>query len=455
MTAKLSRLLLRSTAFVDSVKVLVASGAGGDGVSIMAHEHGNEFAGPGGGNGGNGGNVFLRCVSNRYDLSHIAKMGSQVTAAAGNSGFARQAHGKRGQDMWLLLPLGSQVTDVDTNSVLFDMDEVGMEVMLLEGGQGGKGNAAFANKWQHSPIESTRGLPGNTLLAHFELKTIADCGLIGFPNAGKSSLLCAVSSSKPAVAPYAFTTLRPFVGVLQTLSGSRCRIADLPGLIDGAYENRGLGHQFLRHVERSKTIAYVIDMNETYLPGGDADVPMEPWDAFDRLRDELEFYSPELSQRAIMVLANKMDIKVDSRGRSLMEKLQHFQDYVKPLPVFPISAALGTGLSPAMEYLTSAVFERNEEEVKTRAIESRDQQEELRRLFELKHNGVFRQADGAAVREEEESDQGSLVDQQLGFAGDSGFGRKDGAYEHSIAYRRLHSYRDWSMRRESRTVAPR
>lgn len=488
---------LRAAEFIDCVKVLLASGAGGDGVSIMAHEHGNEFAGPGGGNGGNGGSVLARCVPNYYDLRHIQEMGSSLAAEAGQSGYARQAHGKRGSDLWLPLPIGCQITDVDTHAVLFDLDTPGVEVMLLEGGQGGKGNAAFANKWHHSPIESTRGLPGNTMLAQIELKLIADCGLIGYPNAGKSSLLAASTSSKPTIAPYPFTTLRPFVGVLHDMFGNCCRIADMPGLIEGAYENRGLGHQFLRHVERSKVLAYVVDMSST---------SPQPWEAVTRLRLELEYYSPALSKRVIMVFANKMDLEKDSDGVSMSAKLQQLRNHVPEVPVFPVSALLGLalcdnsakekcllthalqekcGLSPALDYLSSKVFALVREEKQERKDIQEQEEMELQRLFELKHNGVFRCAtssassqdskrtwktspsehqmeeEASAVKDSDErkedgfcshqdaliEDEKSLVDQQLGniFGNNCLIAPEEDAYEHSIAHRNFHRYRDWTM----------
>lgn len=494
-----SFVFLRAAEFIDSVKVLLASGAGGDGVSIMAHEHGNEFAGPGGGNGGNGGSILARCVSDQPDLRHIRDMGSSLTAETGQSGYARQAHGRKGKDLWLPLPIGSQITDVDTHTVLFDLDVPGVEVMLLEGGQGGKGNAAFANKWHHSPIESTRGLPGNTMLAQIELKLIADCGLIGYPNAGKSSLLAAITSSKPAIAPYPFTTLRPYVGVLHDIFGNTCKIADLPGLIEGAYENRGLGHQFLRHVERSKVLAYVVDMAST---------SPQPWEAVRRLQLELEYYSPDLSKRSVMVLGNKMDIEEDMKGVKLDWKLKELIRCVPELPVFPVSALLSNsfcdsvapeshlllkthrsdcGLTPALEYLVRYVVALQQKEKQERRKLEEDEQRELQRFFELKHNGVFRRGTSSAlpfknstetigtrangggitgetdettlndVVEEEvetldpygsfDSEGHSLVDQQLGnIFGDNGLDTKKGdAYEHSIAHRAFHRYRDWTM----------
>ncbi|KPI88550.1 putative GTP-binding protein [Leptomonas seymouri] len=452
--------------FVDRVKVLLCSGAGGDGASIMSHVHGNEFAGPGGGNGGNGGNVMLRCVKSHTDLSEIEDMGSQVSAGAGCCGFSREAHGKRGQDLWLHLPIGTQVVDMDTNEVLYDLDEAGVEVMLLEGGQGGKGNASFANKYHHSPIESTKGLPGNTMLAQIELKTIADCGLVGYPNAGKSSLLSAISSSKPTIAPYAFTTLRPYVGVLHDLYGNVCRVADIPGLIEGAYENRGLGHQFLRHVERTQCLALVVDMCDTYIPTSSTQAVLQPWDVVELLLQELDYYLAGMSERVIMIFANKMDMEKDSSGSPTRQKLEELKRRVS-LPVFPISAALGTelgpehtstGLAPALQFMCREVFSRQSQEQQVRQFRHSQERAQLERAFRAKHNGIFLPSmhpveSFAAVPSSPTSDGDeasepvpSLVDQQLDFIGNSGLGADFDAYQNSAARGQLHRYRDFTMK---------
>lgn len=456
--------------FVDRVKVLLCSGAGGDGASIMAHEHGNEFAGPGGGNGGNGGNVMLRCVKTCTDLSEVEDMGSQIVAGTGSCGFSREAHGKRGRDLWLQLPVGTQVVDMDTNEVQYDLDEAGMEVILLEGGQGGKGNAAFANKHHHSPIESTKGLPGNTMLAQIELKTIADCGLVGYPNAGKSSLLSAISASKPTIAPYAFTTLRPYVGLLYDLYGNVCRVADIPGLIEGAYENRGLGHQFLRHVERTKCLALVVDMCDTYVPSNSTQAVLQPWDVVELLLQELDYYLAGMSERVIMIFANKMDVEKDSAGTPTRQKLAELQRRVS-IPVFPVSAALGiqlgpqhssTGLAHALQFMCSEVFARQSQEREVRQFRLSQERAQLELAFRAKNNGVFlpsihtmeshstttsaAMAAGSGAEEEDDGAVVSLVDQQFDFVGNSGLGMDFDAYENSAARGQLHRYRDLTMK---------
>ncbi|ORC85210.1 putative GTP-binding protein [Trypanosoma theileri] len=440
----------RNHPFVDAVKVLLSSGAGGDGASVMSHEHGNEFAGPGGGNGGNGGSVMLRCSRKYTDLSHIKAMGNQISAAAGSVGYARTAHGKRGKDLLLELPVGTEVVDVDTNEVVYDVDEDGVELLLLEGGQGGKGNAAFANKWHHSPTESTRGLPGNTMLVQFELKTIADVGLIGCPNAGKSSLLSAISTSKPMIAPYVFTTMRPYVGIIHDLYGNTCRVADLPGLIEGAYENRGLGHQFLRHVERTQSLAYVVDMSTSYTPSDATRMP-EPWEVVETLQKELEYYLPGLSNRAMMIFANKMDVHTDENGVLLTHKLQELQKRVH-LPVFPISAALGialgsshpqAALTPALNFMCEEVFRKKRRQTEIRSAQKRTEAFVLEKTFRAKHTGVFAPAEGLT-----DNNTGglSLVDQQLGTCGCSGLGDNFDGYQRATARGKLHDYRDLTMK---------
>ncbi|CAD2214440.1 GTP-binding protein [Angomonas deanei] len=342
-----------------------------------------------------------------------------------------------------------------------------MEVLLLEGGQGGKGNAAFANKWHHSPVESTHGLPGNTMLAQFELKSIADCGLVGYPNAGKSSLLGAISTSKPTVAHYAFTTLRPYIGVLYDLYGNTCHVADIPGLVEGAFENRGLGHQFLRHIERSKTLAFVVDMYETYNPDPQQ-TPLEPWEVVQLLTDELEYYLPQLSERAILVFANKMDLEIDPHGRRLTDKLEELRQRC-PLPVFPVSAAMGgalgvaheqAGFTPALEFLCEEVFKRKKSEREGKQFRESQLEAQLYNVFKAKNNGIFAATEGKSkpkkysqTLEQEweapgEEEGYSLVDQQLGdLVGHSGLGEVVDGYEHSQARNKLIGYRDLTMRR--------
>ncbi len=442
----------RRRPFVDQVKVLISSGCGGDGASIMSHEHNNELAGPGGGNGGRGGNVFCRCSSKFPDLGHVKAMGPQLCAGAGSVGYARTAHGRNGEDLWLTVPVGTQIIDVDTNSVLYDMDSDSAEVLLLEGGAGGKGNAAFANRWYHSPLEATKGLPGNTILAQLELKMIADCALVGYPNAGKSTFLGAVSTSQPKVAPYAFTTIHPTIGVVYDVLGHSCSIADLPGLIEGAYENRGLGHQFLRHVERTSAIALVLDMVESYSTG-DRSAPEEPWEVLETLQQELEYYMPGLRDRVIMVLANKCDVHADPKGVLVEDKVAELRRRTS-LPVFPIAAALGrvhgaasqAGLGAPIKFLCDHVFAARAKAEAARKARQAAQERQLDAVFRGRHHGSFSSFSRQVGGEPQDNEKFSLVDQQLcNLVGASGHAEAFSAYHHLPEEGNLRRNRDLTL----------
>ena len=388
--------------FTDAVKILVSSGGGGDGAINLHHESNREFAGPSGGNGGRGGNVVLKCSRRHGDLAHIAAFGSFIKADSGLNGGAVKCTGKSGSDLVLEVPPGTQVTDVDTNDVCYDLETEGQEVVLLEGGKGGKGNAMFKSAVNQLPLNATRGLPGNTMLTMFELKSIADVGLVGFPNAGKSSLLAALSTCTPKIAAYPFTTLHPLIGRLQDMLGNTCSIADLPGLIEGSYENRGLGHRFLRHVERSRMLVYVLDMHAPYVPVATdtstaaarrfAERVPPPWEVLQVLQDELEFYQPGLAQRGTVVLANKMDHETDAAGRPTKETFAELQRRVgRRMACFPVSAAVGiadgpgeaSGLPPAVHAICKKVFAMRRDDAKAKAAEKAAVEAEMATKFSI------------------------------------------------------------------------
>lgn len=389
--------------FIDKLRILLSSGRGGDGASIMDAQMNHEFAGPIGGNGGQGGSVFLRASHLYPDLHHLKAMGTSITAGAGGKGKDMLGYGNNGRHLVLDVPLGTVLRDADSNQEVADLStRLNEMVMILEGGIGGKGNAAFKSSVCVSPVSATNGLPGNSVFASIELKTLADVSLVGLPNAGKSSILGAISTCRPEVAAYPFTTLNPFVGKLYSFIGDQtCDIADLPGLVEGAYENRGLGHQFLQHVERSKLICLVVDMNESYCSydyemqrrellrssnlreemnnNGTGDLPIfdtkdvlssalsssssssilsltpSPVEVVDQLIQELYFYDPQLPPRIACVLCNKMDKKVDDNGVPLSQKFIELKNHVrrklgKHVECFPVSAniALNAGNPEAM-----------------------------------------------------------------------------------------------------------
>ena len=243
--------------FVDRVKITVRSGSGGDGASTFRREKYVPNGGPSGGDGGKGGNVFVLADSNLHTLMDY-RYKKHFRADNGRHGQNRNMHGHKAEDMTLRVPPGTVVFDDLTGKVLADLEQEGDLVLLLPGGKGGRGNARFATAVQQAPTIAEKGEAGIEREIRLELKTIADVGLVGFPNAGKSTLLSVVSAARPKIADYHFTTLEPNLGVV-AISGRSFIMADIPGLIEGAHEGQGLGHEFLRHVERTRILIHVVD----------------------------------------------------------------------------------------------------------------------------------------------------------------------------------------------------
>lgn len=309
--------------FVDTAKIYVKGGSGGDGCCSFRREKFVPKGGPDGGDGGTGGDIVIQTDLGEQSL--IAYRFNQHYAAKhGGHGKGKDMHGRRSDDVILRVPLGTVVRD-ENGDVLADMDYAGMEFVVAKGGRGGKGNPRFATSANRVPMECENGVPGEERRITLELKTIADVGLVGFPNAGKSTLLGAVSDAHPKVAPYPFTTLHPVVGVVKLGDYERLTVADIPGLIDGANEDIGLGHSFLRHIERTKLLVYVLDM-----AGTDG---RTPWDDFHALEKELELYMKGLSTRNRMVVANKMDVPESEENFELLKS-----DIDPNIPIIPISA---------------------------------------------------------------------------------------------------------------------
>lgn len=296
--------------FVDKAKVSVKGGDGGNGCCSFRREKYVPKGGPDGGDGGGGGDVILRAVTGEQSLVTLV-YNRHFHAPRGPHGKGKTLHGRRADDIYLNIPIGTMITDADTGEFIVDMNQQDMEFVVAHGGKGGKGNPRFATSTNRAPMDCEVGYPGDERNIFLELKTIADVGLVGFPNAGKSTLLRALSHARPKVAPYPFTTLHPVVGVIDFDDFTRVSVADIPGLIDGAHENIGLGHEFLRHIERTSILAYVLDM-----AGVDGRVP---WEDFHNLRNELELYMKGLSQRPAIVLANKMDLPESAENLELLK----------------------------------------------------------------------------------------------------------------------------------------
>lgn len=318
--------------FVDEKRLLVRAGKGGDGAILFRKEKYVPRGGPDGGDGGNGGSVFLKGASNLHALSHLSSI-DRIEAQAGQMGGHQLRTGKAGEDKTVLVPLGTQVFDGET--LIGELLEENQELRIAKGGSGGWGNWRFRNSVDQVPHRANPGTPGEELNVRLSLQLIADVGLIGLPNAGKSTLLSAISNARPKVANYPFTTLEPQLGVVQLGSGddaSTFVVADLPGLIEGASSGRGLGTAFLKHAERTKTILHCcsLEQNDEVL-----------LDAYRTIRQELESWSPTLGEKPELIVLTKADTVIPEELEGRVSTL------AKQLPTQPlvISAAARQGLA--------------------------------------------------------------------------------------------------------------
>lgn len=302
---------MKAKTFIDQVEVLVRSGKGGDGSMSFRREALVEFGGPDGGDGGRGGDVVFKASEHVNSLLSLY-YDPKCFAQDGGPGQSQKMYGKRGKDLVVPVPLGTEVYDADTGLQIADITEPGQSVVVAKGGAGGFGNVHFKSSVNQAPTEHTPGGPAEELRLRLELKTIADAGLLGFPNAGKSSLLSVLSSATPKIASYPFTTLNPVVGTIIYEDYAKVRMADVPGIIEGAAKGVGLGLAFLKHLERARVLVYVIDMAGTD--------NREPWKDYEVLKREIEEYSAELAERPCLVVANKMDAEVSAENLSRFTK---------------------------------------------------------------------------------------------------------------------------------------
>ena len=302
---------MKSKTFIDQVEVLVRSGKGGDGAMSMRREALVEFGGPDGGDGGRGGDVVFKASEHLNSLLSLY-YDPKCFAQDGEGGKGQKMFGKRGKDLVVPVPMGTEVYDAESGLFVADLTEPGQTVIVAKGGVGGFGNVHFKSSVNQAPTEHTPGGPAEERRLRLELKTIADAGLLGFPNAGKSSLLAALSSATPKIASYPFTTLNPIVGTIRYDDYAKIAMADVPGIIEGAAKGVGLGLAFLKHLERSKILVYVID-----LAGTDNRLP---WEDYLVLKKEIEEYSVELAERPALVVANKTDAAAASVAEGRFEE---------------------------------------------------------------------------------------------------------------------------------------
>ena len=334
--------------FIDEAKIVVAAGDGGNGIASFRREKYEPEGGPDGGDGGHGGNVHVvadRNVNTLIEYRYVRRF----RAKRGENGGSSDCYGKRGKDLTLRVPVGTLIADVNSNEVLADLDADGKKVLLARGGRGGLGNVHFKSSVNRTPRQFTRGEPGEQRDLRLELRLLADVGLLGLPNAGKSTLLRAVSAARPKVADYPFTTLEPHLGVVRVEEDRSFVIADIPGLIDGASEGAGLGIRFLKHLARTRLLLHLVDL-----------VPLDP-DA-DPVRDvmtvvhELEKYDPALAGKPRWLVLNKLDlIPEDEREQRITEFLLACNASIGETPCFRISAINGQGCRELTHKLQQAL----------------------------------------------------------------------------------------------------
>jgi GTP-binding protein len=327
--------------FYDETKVFLKAGNGGDGCMSFLRQKYMPNGGPNGGNGGKGGDLILLADENVSDLRnyHFKK---HWKAKNGDPGRGSDQNGRGGEPCVLKVPLGTEVRDMDSGELVCELLDHKQEILLLEGGKGGRGNTTFKSSINQTPRQFTEGKLGEEVEYKFTLKTIADIGLVGFPNAGKSTLLNILSNATPKIDSYPFTTLVPTVGVIDYKEDYKTlTMADVPGLIEGAAENRGLGHRFLRHVERCRLLLFLLD-----LAGTDG---RNPCDDFEHLRKELLEYDPELDAKPFLVVGNKID--EDPANAYIAEFKKRFSE----IELYPISALLEDGLPTLKDKLLESL----------------------------------------------------------------------------------------------------
>ena len=321
--------------FVDKARIIIKAGNGGDGCSSFHREKYVSHGGPDGGDGGRGGNVIFLADENMSTLLDF-KFARHFRAQNGENGRGKMQFGKKGEDIIIKVPVGTRVRDLESGKIIADMNKAGREKIVLHGGRGGKGNAKFATPTRQSPRYAQNGQRTKEYEVELELMTIADVGLIGLPNVGKSTILSVVTSAKPKIANYHFTTLTPNLGVVKRYDKSFV-VADIPGLIEGAAEGAGLGHDFLRHIERTRLLVHVLDIS-----GSEGRDPIED---YKQIRKELADYSPKLTELPELIAANKMDITgAEDYLEFLREELEGAN-----VEIFPVSAATAKGFEPLLD----------------------------------------------------------------------------------------------------------
>lgn len=322
--------------FFDRIRITAKAGRGGDGCVSFRREKYVPRGGPDGGNGGSGGDVVLEASGQTASLRDFY-FRPMLDAPRGMHGRGKKKSGLSGADLVVKVPRGTMIRTVPEGKLLHDLVEEGERFVLVRGGKGGRGNAVFATSTHQAPREAEKGEEGEEGVFLLELRLIADVGLVGWPNAGKSTLISRISAAKPRIAAYPFTTLSPVLGVMEAAGGAQLTVADIPGLIEGAHANIGLGHDFLRHIERTRLLIFILDMA--------ASEGRDPLEDFSSLRRELKLYDPALAERPYLVAANKMDLPQASAN---LERFRVSAPAARA-EIIPVSAREGKGITKLKE----------------------------------------------------------------------------------------------------------
>jgi GTP-binding protein len=327
--------------FIDKAKIWVKAGDGGNGCMSFRREKFIPKGGPDGGDGGKGGSIYFQAVGNLDTLMDFAGK-HHWRARNGQPGSGSNKHGADGQDLIIKVPPGTLIYDAEMELPLKDLNEIGMKVCICRGGKGGKGNKAFATSTNQAPRYAEPGKKGQERNLRLELKLIADIGIVGMPNAGKSTLISRCSAARPKIADYPFTTLEPVLGIVELSDFRRFVMADIPGLIEGSHKGSGLGIEFLKHIERTRIIVHILDIMPT--------VGSDPVGNYRAIRSELEQYSKKLAQKEEVIVANKIDLDPDGKiVKELKKKIRK--------KVYPISAVTGNGVKELTELLWEKIKE--------------------------------------------------------------------------------------------------
>lgn len=332
---------------IDYAKISLKAGDGGNGAVAWRREKYEPTGGPAGGDGGNGGSIIIKATRNLSTLEEF-RYKKEFKAENGEQGGKNKKFGKKGEDLYIPVPVGTLIREAETNTIIKDMTKDGEEFLIAKGGRGGRGNVHFKNSIRQAPRFAESGKKGQEINLIFELKVLADVGLVGLPNVGKSTLLSVISKAKPKIANYHFTTIDPNLGVVKVDRERSFIVADIAGLIEGANLGSGLGHDFLKHIERCRVLIHVVDVSG--LEGRD------PIEDFKLINKELELYNENLSKKPMIVALNKSELDYNDNASKFIEV------YGKDYKIFKISAATTNGIKELIDYTTEELENSNEEE---------------------------------------------------------------------------------------------